>query len=502
MSTTEKFSELLDQNLSNVESNTNDIMKGTVVGITPDFVLVDVNKKSEGIISKSEFFDLNNQLTVKVGDVVEVAFERPEDEFGLGEMSLSHAKAKRIAIWKNLEKAYENEETVTGLVLEPVKGGFTVVLDAVRAFLPGSLIDVRPVRDTSYLVGKEWKFKIVKIDKRRNNVVVSRKAVVEGESKIDKDSLIKSFEEKKKLKGIVKNLTDYGAFVDLGGIDGLLHITDMSWKRIKTPSELLSVGDEIEVTVLKFDPEKHRVSLSMKELSTDPMIEISKKYNVDDKIMGKVTNVTDYGCFVAIDDILEGLVHMSEMDWKNKNIHPSKIVQPGDIVEVKILEIDLKRRRISLGLKQCTENPWQIFAENHKKGDKITGKIRSITDFGLFVGLEGGIDGLVHLSDIPSQESSEKVLRNHKKGEEITVSVLTMDPNRERISLGIQEEDVRNNQHADDDQDDDENKDKDENETTSVEDTEVEDTDASTSTDTEIDSTDIDSDNQEQEQED
>jgi len=435
----EDFSKLLEEDLSSASTTTDEVVVGTVIDISSDYVTVDVNRKSEALIARDEFCDAQGELEVKVGDQVKVAFERQEDEYGFGEIPLSRLKAKRAETWKMLDEAHQNGEVITGFILESVRGGFTVAIDSIRAFLPGSLIDVRPIRDTSYLIGKEWKFKIVKIDKRRNNIVVSRKAVIEGESQADREALLASLEEGQEMIGVVKNLTDYGAFVDLGGIDGLLHITDMSWNRIKHPSDIINVGDEIKVAILKFDREKSRVSLGMKQLGEDPLVNIMHRYPVGSRITGKVTNVTDYGCFVEIGEGIEGLVHMSEMDWTSKSVHPSKVVQPGDEVEVLVLSFDEKRRRISLGIKQCVENPWEQFAEKYQSGDCFTGTIKSITDFGIFVGLEGNIDGLVHLSDISSKEPGDRAIRKHKKGEQVKVCVLSIDAERERISLSMKE---------------------------------------------------------------
>jgi small subunit ribosomal protein S1 len=389
------------------------------------------------VIAIEQFRNEKGEVEVNVGDTVDVALEMLED--GFGETRLSREKAKRAEAWTKLLKAYEGGQTVIGTISGKVKGGFTVEMENIRAFLPGSLVDVRPVRDTAYLEGKELEFKIIKMDAKRNNVVVSRRAVVESESSTERDALLGSIEENKELKGIVKNLTDYGAFIDLGGIDGLLHITDMSWKRIKHPSELIAVGDEINVVVLKFDRERSRVSLGMKQLGDDPWSNIKRRYPVGTRLFGKVTNIADYGCFVELEDGVEGLVHVSEMSWTNKNIHPSKVVQLGDEVEVIVLEIDEERRRISLGIKQCVDNPWENFAKHHNKNDTVTGKIKSITDFGIFIGLDGGIDGLVHLNDISWTETGEEATRRYKKGDEVTALVLAVDPERERISLGIKQ---------------------------------------------------------------
>lgn len=413
------------------------VLPAVVVRMDKDFVTVDVGLKSEGVISIDQFRNDKGEVEVAIGDSVDVVLEMLED--GFGETRLSREKAKRAEAWNKLMKAYEGAQTVVGMISGKVKGGFTVELENIRAFLPGSLVDVRPVRDTAYLEGKDLEFKIIKMDSKRNNVVVSRRAVVESESSTEREALLGSIEEGKELKGIVKNLTDYGAFIDLGGIDGLLHITDMSWKRIKHPSELITVGDEINVVVLKFDRERSRVSLGMKQLGDDPWSNIKRRYPQSTRMFGKVTNIADYGCFVELEEGVEGLVHVSEMSWTNKNIHPSKVVQLGDEVEVIVLEIDEERRRISLGIKQCVDNPWDNFAKHHNKNDVVTGKIKSITDFGIFIGLDGGIDGLVHLNDISWTENGEEAIRKFKKGDEVTALVLAVDPERERISLGIKQ---------------------------------------------------------------
>ncbi len=433
---TENFAELFEESLKEIETRPGSIVKGTVVAITKDNVLVDAGLKSESVIPVEQFKNAAGELEVEVGDVVDVALDAADD--GFGETILSREKAKRHEAWQVLEKAYEEKATVTGVINGKVKGGFTVEVSNIRAFLPGSLVDVRPVRDTTHLEGKELEFKVIKLDQKRNNVVVSRRAVIESENSVERDELLASLAEGQEVKGIVKNLTDYGAFVDLGGIDGLLHITDMAWKRVKHPSEIVNVGDEIPVKILKFDRERTRVSLGMKQLGEDPWVAIANRFPEGSKLTGRVTNLTDYGCFVEIQEGVEGLVHVSEMDWTNKNIHPSKVVSLGDSVEVKVLEIDEERRRISLGLKQCIPNPWEEFAKNYNKGDKVTGKIKSITDFGIFIGLEGGIDGLVHLSDI-SWKGGEEAVRDFKKGDEISAVVLQVDPERERISLGVKQ---------------------------------------------------------------
>ena len=434
---TENFAQLFEESLQELETRPGSIVKGTVVSIDKDIVLVDAGLKSESAIPADQFKNAEGELEIAVGDSVDVALDAVED--GFGETILSREKAKRHEAWVELEKAYEDKVTIKGVINGKVKGGFTVEVNSVRAFLPGSLVDVRPVRDTTHLEGKELEFKVIKLDAKRNNVVVSRRAVIEAESSAERETLLANLEEGHEVKGIVKNLTDYGAFVDLGGVDGLLHITDMAWKRVKHPSEIVNVGDEINVKVLKFDKEKQRVSLGMKQMGNDPWQEIAQRYPEGTKITGQVTNLTDYGCFVEIEDGVEGLVHVSEMDWTNKNIHPSKVVNLGDSVEVMVLEIDEERRRISLGLKQCIANPWEEFAKSHEKGDKVSGKIKSITDFGIFIGLDGGIDGLVHLSDISWNKTGEDAVRDYKKGDEISAVVLQVDPERERISLGVKQ---------------------------------------------------------------
>ncbi|MFD2177390.1 30S ribosomal protein S1 [Veronia pacifica] len=446
---TESFALLFEESLKEIETRPGAIVKGTVVAIENGFVLVDAGLKSESAIPAEQFKNAAGELEIEVGAEVDVALDAIED--GFGETQLSREKAKRHEAWIQLEKAYEDAETVMGIINGKVKGGFTVELNGIRAFLPGSLVDVRPVRDTAHLEGKELEFKVIKLDQKRNNVVVSRRAVIESENSVERDELLASLQEGMEVKGIVKNLTDYGAFVDLGGVDGLLHITDMAWKRVKHPSEIVNVGDEINVKVLKFDRERTRVSLGLKQLGEDPWVAIANRYPEGHKLTGRVTNLTDYGCFVEIEEGVEGLVHVSEMDWTNKNIHPSKVVNVGDEVEVMVLDIDEERRRISLGLKQCKANPWQSFAEIQNKGDRVTGKIKSITDFGIFIGLEGGIDGLVHLSDISWNVTGEEAVREFKKGDEISAVVLQVDAERERISLGIKqmEEDPFNNYLAD-----------------------------------------------------
>ena len=433
----ESFAELFEQSLTITQLQPGTIVTGTVVAITSEVVVVNAGLKSEGIIPRSQFLDVTGNLECAVGDEVRVALDAVED--GSGATRLSREKAKRHAAWEFLDKAFEAGEAVKGIINGKVKGGFTVELGSVRAFLPGSLVDVRPVRDTSYLEGKELEFKVIKLDRKRNNVVVSRRAVVEDEYSAEREALLDKLEEGMQVKGVVKNLTDYGAFLDLGGIDGLLHITDMAWRRVKHPSEVVEIGDEIDVKVLKFDRDRQRVSLGLKQMGEDPWVNISRRYPEGTRVFGKVTNIADYGCFVEIEEGVEGLVHVSEMDWTNKNIHPSKVVSLGDEVEVMVLDIDEERRRISLGIKQCVMNPWDEFALNHKKGDHVSGKIKSITDFGIFIGRDGGIDGLVHLSDISWEEGGDQALRRYQKGDELETVVLSVDPERERISLGVKQ---------------------------------------------------------------
>ena len=437
---TENFAELFEQSLANQRIKPGTILTGRVVEVSSEAVVVSAGLKSEAVIPASQFKNERGEMEVKVGDEVEVALDYLED--GFGETKLSRERAKRVRTWESLEDAFENSKIVKGVINGRVKGGFTVDIEFVRAFLPGSLVDVRPVRDPSYLEGKELEFKVIKLDRRRNNVVVSRRAVVEAEYSAEREALLVNLQEGSVVKGAVKNLTDYGAFVDLGGIDGLLHITDMAWKRVKHPSEVVTVGDEIEVKILRFDREKNRVSLGMKQLGSDPWKAISRRYPPNTRLFGKVTNIADYGCFVEIEEGVEGLVHVSEMDWTNKNVSPSKVVQIGDEVEVMVLDIDEERRRISLGIKQCKVNPWSDFAVGFNKGDKVSGKIKSITDFGIFIGLPGGIDGLVHLSDISWDIAGEEAVRNYKKGEDVDTVVLAIDPERERISLGIKQLDT------------------------------------------------------------
>ena len=432
----ENFAQLLEEFFAQ-EARLGSVVKGTVVAIQKGYVIVDTGFKSESAIDASEFMNAQGELEVQVGDQVDVVLKAVED--GFGETVVSRGDAKRNEAWIALEKAFEEQATVTGFVNGKVKGGFTVELNGVRAFLPGSLVDVRPVRDSLNLEGQTLELKVIKLDQKRNNVVVSRRAVIETTNSADREEVLANLVEGSEVKGIVKNLTEYGAFVDLGGVDGLLHITDMAWKRVKHPSEVVTVGQEVTVKVLKFDKEKTRVSLGLKQLGQDPCVAIAQNHPVNSKLTGKVTNLTDYGCFVEILDGVEGLVHVSEMDWTNKNIHPSKVVSVGDVVEVMVLEVDEERRRISLGLKQCKANPWEHFASTHNKNDKVSGKIKSITDFGIFIGLEGGIDGLVHLSDISWNQSGEEAVRNYKKGDEVEAVVLQVDALKERISLGIKQ---------------------------------------------------------------
>lgn len=429
----ESFAELFEKSIAKSELQEGALIKAEIIDIQSDHVVVNAGLKSDAMIPATEF----QGEQISVGDSVDVVVVNPVNAFG--ETILSHELAKRAAVWSDLEKSHESNVTVKGTIIERVKGGFTVEMDGVRAFLPGSLVDIKPIRDPGYLEGKELDFKIIKMDKKRNNIVVSRRAVLEEESSAERRARLDELEEGQEVTGIVKNITDYGAFIDLGGIDGLLHITDISWKRVKHPSEILKVGDEIRVRVLKFDREKNRVSLGLKQLGQDPWRNIAERYPTNSRLVGRITNITDYGCFVEIEEGVEGLVHMSEMDWTNKNIHPSKVVSVGDEMEVMVLDIDEERRRISLGIKQCKPNPWQEFADKHEMGEKISGKIRSITDFGVFIGLEGGIDGLIHLSDLSWSETGEEAVRQYKKGDEIEAVILAMDPERERISLGIKQ---------------------------------------------------------------
>ena len=435
----ESFAELFEQSFASQQIRPGAILKGLVVEINDDVVIVSAGLKSESVIPAEQFKNEKGEWEVEVGDEVEVALDAVED--GFGETRLSRDKAKRSRTWTVLEEAFEKGEIVEGMITGRVKGGFTVELELVRAFLPGSLVDVRPVRDPGYLEGKMLEFKVIKLDRKRNNVVVSRRAVVEAEHSVEREELLKNLTEGAVLPGIVKNLTDYGAFVDLGGIDGLLHITDMAWRRVKNPSEVVNVGDEIQVKVLKFDRERNRVSLGLKQLGEDPWQDIARRYPTNTRLFGRVTNLADYGAFVEIEDGVEGLVHVSEMDWTNKNVNPSKIVQIGDEIEVMVLEIDEERRRVSLGIKQCMPNPWDEFATSFNKGDRVKGVIKSITDFGIFIGLDGGIDGLVHLSDLSWDLAGEDAVRNYRKGEEVEAIVLSIDPERERISLGVKQMD-------------------------------------------------------------
>ena len=433
----ESFAELFEQSLANQRIRPGMILTGLIVDVTDDVVIVNVGLKSEAVIPLEQFKNERGEVEVKPGDEVEVALDSVED--GTGETRLSREKAKRARTWTRLETAFNDSQIVVGIITGRVKGGFTVEIDNVRAFLPGSLVDVRPVRDTSYLENKPLEFKVIKLDQKRNNVVVSRRAVVEQEFSAERSALMDNLQEGAVVRGSVKNLTDYGAFVDLGGIDGLLHITDMAWKRVKHPSEVVKVGDEIDVRILKFDRERSRVSLGLTQLGADPWENISRRYPPHTRVFGKVTNIADYGAFVEIEDGVEGLVHVSEMDWTNKNVNPAKVVHTGQEVEVMVLDVDEERRRISLGLKQCTANPWKEFAENYNRGDKVSGQIKSITDFGIFIGLPGNIDGLVHLSDISWDQPGEEAVRNYQKGQQLEAMVLSIDPERERISLGIKQ---------------------------------------------------------------
>lgn len=434
---TESFAQLFEESLASQKIKPGAILTGRIVGITPDVVIVNAGLKSEAVIPLEQFKNERGEVEVNVGDDVEVALDSVED--GSGETRLSREKAKRARTWTRLEEAFEKQEIIKGIINGRVKGGFTVEIDFVRAFLPGSLVDVRPVRDPSYLEGKVLEFKVIKLDQKRNNVVVSRRAVVEQEHSVERNELLEKLQEGAVVRGAVKNLTDYGAFVDLGGIDGLLHITDMAWKRVKHPSEVVQVGQEIEVRILKFDRERQRVSLGIKQLGNDPWQSIARRYPTGTRLFGKVTNIADYGCFVEIEEGVEGLVHVSEMDWTNKNVSPSKVVHIGQEVEVMVLDVDEERRRISLGLKQCKANPWKDFGDNYNRGDQVSGQIKSITDFGIFIGLSGGIDGLIHLSDISWDVPGEEAVRNYQKGQQVEAMVLAIDPERERISLGIKQ---------------------------------------------------------------
>jgi small subunit ribosomal protein S1 len=433
----ESFAQLLEESFAKTEMRPGAMLTGTVIDIENEFVIVSTQAKSEGVIPKWQFLNADGDLEVNIGDEVEVALDLFED--GLGATLLSRDKAKKSKAWTELEKAFDTQETVIGRINGKVRGGFTVAVGALRAFLPGSLVDVRPIRDTTFLENRDLEFKVIKIDQKRNNVVLSRRAVVESEYSAEREELVKTLQDGAIVTGIVKNLTDYGAFIDLGGVDGLLHITDMAWRRVRHPSECVEIGQEIKVKVLKFDKDKTRVSLGMKQMDEDPWQNIARRYPAGSRVFGKVNNLTDYGCFVEIEEGVEGLVHVSEMDWTNKNVNPSKVVQLGDEVEVMVLEIDEERRRISLGMKQCRSNPWDEFAATHNKGDKISGKIKSITDFGIFIGLDGGIDGLVHMSDISWNENDEEAIRNYKKGDEVETVILAVDSERERISLGIKQ---------------------------------------------------------------
>ncbi len=433
----QSFAELFEESMQSCQMRPGSLIVGEVVRVDDEVVVVNAGLKSEGVIPAEQFRNANGEVGVKAGDRIEVVIEYMED--GFGQTRLSREKACRVKAWDVLEEAFEKQTVVTGIMTGKVKGGFTIAIDSIRAFLPGSLVDVRPVRDPSYLEGKELEFKVIKLDRKRNNVVVSRRAVVENEISAERDQLLANLEEGQVVKGVVKNLTDYGAFVDLGGVDGLLHITDLAWKRVKHPSEMLNIGDEVEAKVLRFDRERNRVSLGLKQLGDDPWVDLARRYPIGTRIFGKVTNITDYGAFVEIEEGVEGLVHVSEMDWTNKNVHPTKVVQLGDEVEAMILDIDEERRRISLGIKQCQPNPWEEFAASHNKGDLVKGQIKSITDFGVFVGLEGGIDGLIHLTDLSWSRAGEEAVRDLKKGDELEAVVLAVDPERERISLGVKQ---------------------------------------------------------------
>ncbi len=436
--TAESFAQLFEQSLTDTPMLPGAIIPATVERIEDKYVVVDAGLKSESYISIDQFYDEGGKLEIHIGDEVKVALEVLED--GFGSTRLSRERAKRLESWSHLERAFESKETIRGVIVGRVKGGFTVEISKVRAFLPGSLVDVKPIRDPESFEGKEFEFKVIKVDPKRNNIVVSRRAVLEAESNVERAAVLENINEGNEVKGIVKNLTDYGAFIDLGGVDGLLHITDMSWKRIKHPSEILNIGDEIKVKVLKIDRDNVRVSLGLKQLGGDPWLDISQRYPVGSKISGRVTNITDYGCFVEIEEGIEGLVHVSEMDWTNKNVNPNKVIHLGQEVEVMVLDVDADRRRISLGIKQCTPNPWAAFAENHEKGEHVKGKIKSITDFGIFLELEGGIDGLIYLSDIAwSETEAQDTLRKYQKGDELEAVILAIDVERERIALGLKQ---------------------------------------------------------------
>jgi small subunit ribosomal protein S1 len=433
----ESFAALFEESLARQEMRSGEVITAEVVAIDSDFVVVNAGLKSESVIDANEFLNDRGEIEVQIGDFVKVCIESLED--GYGSTKLSREKAKRLAAWLDLEEAMNEGRIIKGMVNGRVKGGLTVMVNGIRAFLPGSLVDLRPVKDTTPFENKEWDFKVIKLDRKRNNVVVSRRAVLEVSMGADREALMDTLKEGAVVKGIVKNITDYGAFVDLGGIDGLLHITDLAWRRVKHPSEVLTVGEEVEAKILKFDQDKNRVSLGIKQLGDDPWVALSRRYPANTRLFGKVTNLTDYGAFVEIEPGIEGLVHVSEMDWTNKNVHPAKIAQLGDEVEVMILEIDEERRRLSLGMKQCQTNPWDDFAASHKKGDKVSGQIKSITDFGVFIGLPGGIDGLVHLSDLSWTQTGEEAIRNYKKGDELEALVLSIDVEKERISLGVKQ---------------------------------------------------------------
>jgi len=435
--TSENFAALFEESLSRQEMRIGEVITAEVVRVDYNIVVVNAGLKSESFIPVEEFKNDRGEIEVKPGDFISVAIESLED--GFGETRLSRDKAKRLTAWHDLEEAMESGKIVTGMVNGKVKGGLTAMINGIRAFLPGSLVDIRPVKDTTPYENKEMEFKVIKLDRKRNNVVVSRRAVLEATQGADRESLLSTLQEGAVVQGVIKNITDYGAFVDLGGIDGLLHITDLAWRRVKHPSEVVNIGDEVTAKVLKFDQEKNRVSLGMKQLSEDPWVGLSRRYPAHTRLFGKVTNLTDYGAFIEIEQGIEGLVHVSEMDWTNKNVYPSKIVQLGDEVEVMILEIDEERRRISLGMKQCQVNPWEEFASKHEKGDKVSGQIKSITDFGVFIGLPGNIDGLVHLSDLSWNQTGEEAVLNYKKGDEIEAMILSIDVERERISLGIKQ---------------------------------------------------------------
>jgi len=435
---TDSFAQLFEKSLTDTPMLPGAIITATIERIEGKHVVVDAGLKSESYIPIEQFYDENGKLEAKVGDEIKVALEVMED--GFGSTRLSRERAKRLESWSHLEQAYENKETIRGTIVGRVKGGFTVEINKVRAFLPGSLVDVKPIRDPESFEGKEFEFKVIKVDPKRNNIVVSRRAVLESETNVERAAVLENINEGDAVKGTVKNLTDYGAFIDLGGVDGLLHITDMSWKRIKHPSEILTIGDEIKVKVLKIDRDSVRVSLGLKQLGGDPWLDISQRYPISSKISGKVTNITDYGCFVEIEDGIEGLVHVSEMDWTNKNVNPNKVIHLGQEVEVMVLDVDADRRRISLGIKQCTSNPWAAFAESHEKAEHVKGKIKSITDFGIFLELDGGIDGLIYLSDIAWNEAdAQEMLRKHQKGDELEAVILAIDVERERIALGLKQ---------------------------------------------------------------